>query len=171
VVVYAVVCVWNFAADRFHTWDVYLVTIAFALAMEPTESNINFGQVNILLAMFLVLDLSYRTGKLPQGVLTGIAAAVKLTFGQPCSGPCGLWAKTGTVSKADPVWAGTTLFTALVDTRVLQQWQGRVPVLLRNRRIALGVIVQPPPPTESISLPGHAASQLGMALVGELFNP
>ena len=99
------------------------------------------------------------------------AAAVKLTFGQPCSGPCGLWAKTGTVSKADPVWAGTTLFTALVDTRVLQQWQGRVPVLLRNRRIALGVIVQPPPPTESISLPGHAASQLGMALVGELFNP
>ena len=79
VVVYAVVCVWNFAADRFHTLVVYVVTVAFALAMEPTESNINFGQVNILLAMFLVLDLSYRTGKLPQGVLTGIAAAVKLT--------------------------------------------------------------------------------------------
>lgn len=79
VVVYAVVCLWNFAADRFHTLAVYVVTVAFALAMEPTESNINFGQVNILLAMFLVLDLSYRTGKLPQGVLTGIAAAVKLT--------------------------------------------------------------------------------------------
>ncbi len=79
VIVYAVVCVWNFAADRFHTLAVYMVTIAFALAMEPTESNINFGQVNILLAVFLVLDLSYRTGKLPQGVLTGIAAAVKLT--------------------------------------------------------------------------------------------
>jgi alpha-1,2-mannosyltransferase len=79
VVLYAVVCVWNFAADRYHTWTVYLVTIAFALVMEPTESNINFGQVNILLAAFLVLDISARTGRLPQGVLTGVAAAVKLT--------------------------------------------------------------------------------------------
>lgn len=79
VIVYAVVCVWNFAADRFHTAAVYVATVAFALVMEPTESNINFGQINILLAMFLVLDLSYRTGRLPQGVLTGIAAAVKLT--------------------------------------------------------------------------------------------
>ncbi len=79
VIVYAVVCVWNFAADRFHTLAVYVTTVAFALMMEPTESNINFGQINILLAMFLVLDLSYRTGRIPQGVLTGIAAAVKLT--------------------------------------------------------------------------------------------
>lgn len=79
VIVYAVVCVWNFAAERFHTVTVYAVTVAFALAMEPTESNINFGQVNVLLAAFLVLDLSRRTGRLPQGVLTGIAAAVKLT--------------------------------------------------------------------------------------------
>jgi alpha-1,2-mannosyltransferase len=79
VIVYAVVCVWNFAAQRFHSPTVYAVTIAFALAMEPTESNINFGQVNILLAAFLVLDVSRRTGRIPQGVLTGVAAAVKLT--------------------------------------------------------------------------------------------
>ena len=79
VIVFAVVCVWNFAADRFHTLPVYASTIAFTLMMEPTESNINFGQINILLAVFLVLDLSYRTGRVPQGVLTGIAAAVKLT--------------------------------------------------------------------------------------------
>lgn len=79
VIIYAVVCVWNFAAERFHTPTVYMATIAFALAMEPTESNINFGQVNVLLAAFLVLDLSRRTWRLPQGLLTGIAAAVKLT--------------------------------------------------------------------------------------------
>lgn len=79
VIVYAVVCVWNFAADRFHTIVVYVTTIAFTLAMEPTESNINFGQINVLLATLLVLDMSYRTGRMPQGVLTGIAAAVKLT--------------------------------------------------------------------------------------------
>ncbi|MBK9435337.1 MAG: glycosyltransferase family 87 protein [Candidatus Nanopelagicales bacterium] len=79
VIVYAWICVRNFAADRFHTPTVYAVTIAFTLAMEPTESGLKFGQVNILLAAFLVLDLSHRTGRLPQGVLTGLAAAVKLT--------------------------------------------------------------------------------------------
>ncbi len=78
-VAYAAVCVRNFAADRFHTPTVYAVTIAFTLAMEPSESGLKFGQVNVLLAVFLVLDLSRRTGRLPQGVLTGIAAAVKLT--------------------------------------------------------------------------------------------
>ncbi|MCU0278778.1 MAG: glycosyltransferase 87 family protein [Candidatus Nanopelagicales bacterium] len=79
IIIYAAVCVSNFAAQRFHTPTVYAVTIAFALAMEPTESGFNFGQINILLALFMVLDLSARTGRLPQGVLTGLAAAVKLT--------------------------------------------------------------------------------------------
>lgn len=79
VIGYALICVNNFAAARFHTPTVYAVTIAFTLAMEPTESGISFGQVNIMLAMFLALDLSHRTGRIPQGVLTGIAAAVKLT--------------------------------------------------------------------------------------------
>jgi alpha-1,2-mannosyltransferase len=79
VIGYAAVCVKNFAADHFHTPTVYAVTIAFTLAMEPTESGINFGQINILLAVFLVLDLSRHTGWIPQGVLTGVAAAVKLT--------------------------------------------------------------------------------------------
>ncbi len=79
VIVYALICVENFAAKRFHTVTVAALTVAFTLAMEPTESNLNFGQVNILLAMFLVLDLSHRAGRLPQGILTGIAAAVKLT--------------------------------------------------------------------------------------------
>lgn len=79
VMVYAVVCVENFAAPRFHTPTVIAVTVAFTLAMEPTESGFKFGQVNILLATLVVLDLSRRTGRLPQGALTGLAAAVKLT--------------------------------------------------------------------------------------------
>ena len=78
-ILYAVVCVVNFAAQRFHTATVYAVTIAFALAMEPTESGFKFGQINILLALFMVLDLNSHTSRLPQGVLTGLAAAVKLT--------------------------------------------------------------------------------------------
>lgn len=79
VIGYAAICVRDFAAERFHTATVYTAVIVFTLAMEPTESGLSFGQVNILLAMFLVLDLSHRTGGIPQGVLTGIAAAVKLT--------------------------------------------------------------------------------------------
>ncbi|HQR80107.1 MAG TPA: glycosyltransferase 87 family protein [Actinomycetota bacterium] len=79
VIGYALICVNNFAAERFHTPTVYAITVAFALAMEPTESGISFGQINIVLAMFLALDLSHRTGRIPQGVLTGLAAAVKLT--------------------------------------------------------------------------------------------
>jgi alpha-1,2-mannosyltransferase len=79
VIGYAWICVRNFAAERFHTPTVYAVTVAFTLAMEPTESGLKFGQINILLAAFLVLDLSRRTGRIPHGVLTGIAAAVKLT--------------------------------------------------------------------------------------------
>ena len=79
VIGYALICVENFAARRFHTATVTALTVAFTLAMEPTESGLNFGQVNIVLAMFLALDLSHRTGRIPQGVLTGIAAAVKLT--------------------------------------------------------------------------------------------
>lgn len=98
------------------------------------------------------------------------STAVKLAFGQPCSGNCGLWAKTGTVSRADPFWAGTTLLTALVNTNELEQWTGRSLAMLPNRRIALGVIVQP---SDSLTAgaAGHAASQLGMLLVSELFNP
>jgi alpha-1,2-mannosyltransferase len=79
VIVYAVLCVRNFAAEQYQTLTVFAVTIAFTLAMEPTESGLNFGQVNILLAMFMVLDMNRHTGRIPQGVLTGIAAAVKLT--------------------------------------------------------------------------------------------
>ena len=104
-----------------------------------------------------------------QGIGTA-STAVKLAFGQPCSGNCGLWAKTGTVSKADPFWAGTTLLTALVNTKELEQWTGRSLTMLPNRRIALGVIVQP---SDSLtaSAAGHAASQLGMLLISELLNP
>ena len=104
-----------------------------------------------------------------QGIGTA-STAVKVAFGQPCSGNCGLWAKTGTVSKADPFWAGTTLLTALVNTKELEQWTGRSLAILPNRRIALGVIVQP---SDSLtaSAAGHAASQLGMLLISELLNP
>jgi len=59
-----------------------LVTAALflaALPLEPVRSNLCLGQVNIVLALAVVRDLTGRSGRLPAGLLTGIAAAVKLT--------------------------------------------------------------------------------------------
>jgi len=59
-----------------------LVTAALFLAAlppEPVRSNLCLGQVNIVLALAVVRDLTGRPGRLPAGLLTGIAAAVKLT--------------------------------------------------------------------------------------------
>ena len=77
-IVYAWICA-QFRRRSFPHPTVYAVTIAFTLAMEPTESGSKFGQVNIPARGVPGLDLSHRTGRLPQGVLTGLAAAVKLT--------------------------------------------------------------------------------------------
>ena len=46
VILYAVVCVWNFAAERFHTPTVYAVTVAFALdTCTAGDSPKKFGSV------------------------------------------------------------------------------------------------------------------------------
>lgn len=49
------------------------------LLLEPVRHNLGLGQVNILLALAVLLDLRRRTGRLPGGALVGVAAAVKLT--------------------------------------------------------------------------------------------
>lgn len=49
------------------------------LALEPVAQNFKFGQINLVIAAAILLDLRGRTGPLPRGVLIGIAAGVKLT--------------------------------------------------------------------------------------------
>ncbi len=56
-----------------------LGTAVVVLACEPVRQNFGFGQVNIPLALMVLLDLRGRTGRLPRGVLLGLAGAVKLT--------------------------------------------------------------------------------------------
>ena len=87
------------------------------------------------------------------------AAAVERVMGQACKSECGLWAKTGTVSRQDKVFGGTTLLSALVDTQAWSQWLG-VPVRpgYDKRVLALGVIAMP----GGTPLTGHAASLAGM---------
>ncbi len=94
-----------------------------------------------------------------------VAGALERALGRPCKTDCGLWAKTGTVSRQDKVYGGTTLLTALIDMRALSQWSERAPLLPEAGPVlALGVIAMP----GSVAGEGHAASQIGMGLVREL---
>ena len=53
------------------------VTVALVLLSAPMRSHLRFGQVGIFLVLLVTLDLCRR--RAPGGLLTGIAAAVKLT--------------------------------------------------------------------------------------------
>lgn len=53
--------------------------VGAALALEPIAQNLKFGQINLLIGAAILLDLRGRTGKLPQGMLIGLVAAIKLT--------------------------------------------------------------------------------------------
>jgi len=94
-----------------------------------------------------------------------VAGALERALGRPCKTDCGLWAKTGTVSRQDKVYGGTTLLTALIDLPALAQWSERAPALApAGPMLALGVIAMPGAgPNE-----GHAASQIGMGLLREV---
>ncbi len=48
------------------------------LALEPVRSNFDFGQINVILMVMVVADLTRVRGR-GRGVLVGLAAAVKLT--------------------------------------------------------------------------------------------
>ena len=59
-------------------WALPLLLVA-ALATEPVRNTLVLGQVNILLVLAIWLDVQPRPRRLPAGVLTGVAAAIKLT--------------------------------------------------------------------------------------------
>jgi alpha-1,2-mannosyltransferase len=61
-------------------WALLLLTPA--LALDPVFINIGLGQINLVLTLMILWDLAGDEGrrrKLPIGVATGIAAAIKLT--------------------------------------------------------------------------------------------
>ena len=59
-------------------WTVVLAAAAIGLLLEPVRSTLGFGQINLLLAVLVVADLVPRRRALPQGVLIGVAAGMKL---------------------------------------------------------------------------------------------
>jgi alpha-1,2-mannosyltransferase len=59
-------------------WAMAIAAAPFAILLEPVASTYNYGQVDLILLALLLTDLSVAHRRFPQGVLTGIAAAVKL---------------------------------------------------------------------------------------------
>ena len=97
-----------------------------------------------------------------------ISAAFTREMQKPCTGECGVWGKTGTVSQKDPGFAGTSLFSGLVDTRELSKWRGDSDAEKTPRQIlSIGVIAIP----EKGAPPLHAASHLAMAAVNQIMLP
>src|SRR5439155_13798727 len=70
-------------------WKLGLIGLAVVLVVEPIRTTLGYGQVNTMLMAFVVADLlsdaPVRNGSggerrwIPRGVLTGLAAAIKLT--------------------------------------------------------------------------------------------
>jgi alpha-1,2-mannosyltransferase len=54
------------------------LTPVLSLAFEPVRTNTNYGQINALLFLLVLLDITLVRGR-GRGVLVGIAAAIKLT--------------------------------------------------------------------------------------------
>ncbi len=62
---------------RLAAWSVPVLVIG-ALALEPVWQNLRFGQINVLLMLAVLVDLT-RPGRKYSGVLIGVAAGIKLT--------------------------------------------------------------------------------------------
>ena len=64
-------------------WQLGLVGVAVVLAVEPIRTTLGYGQVNTMLMALVVADLlpdaPGERRRIPQGVLIGLAAAIKLT--------------------------------------------------------------------------------------------
>lgn len=66
-------------ATRGRAWTITLWSAALAVWCEPVWTTLRYGQINLLLAVAVVWDLSRRAGHRWAGAGIGLAAAVKLT--------------------------------------------------------------------------------------------
>ena len=60
-------------------WLAALIVGLAVIHLEPVESNLAFGQINVILMTLVIADCLPRRTPLPRGVLLGLAIALKLT--------------------------------------------------------------------------------------------
>jgi alpha-1,2-mannosyltransferase len=63
---------------RQRAWIIAGIALFPTLRLDPALLNLNYGQVNLVITLMVLTDLTRKTA-LPRGVLAGIAAAIKLT--------------------------------------------------------------------------------------------
>ena len=137
-------------------WLVALLTVG-ALALEPVWQNFTFGQANLFLMLAVLVDLLMRPDRRWSGVLTGIAAGLKLTplvfvvllllVGRRAAAGRAALAFTATVAVGFVVMpgsAGTYWADSLLDARRVGP-----PALAHNQSVygALTRLLDGPPPT------------------------
>jgi alpha-1,2-mannosyltransferase len=68
-------------APRTRQWRsvVTLIAVAAALWLEPITATLGYGQINLLIALLIVADLTRRDTAKGKGALLGLAAGLKLT--------------------------------------------------------------------------------------------
>ncbi|MGP5246450.1 glycosyltransferase 87 family protein [Corynebacterium flavescens] len=100
-------------------WPVAACVWALDMAIEPIRLNNDFAQINIVVMALVVLDLVPRRRWLPQGILIGLAAAIKIT-------PLAILLYFLLRKEARPIF--TALASAVVATVVagLFRWQAFV---------------------------------------------
>src|SRR4051812_3729370 len=59
-------------------WLFPMIAVVLLLS-KPLQSNLRFGQVSVFLVLLVLVDLITLRGSRAQGVLTGLAGAIKLT--------------------------------------------------------------------------------------------
>ncbi len=67
------------AGDAAKSIPLLLVVLALVAWSNPLSVGLNLGQINVLIAVLVVADLSGVLPRLPRGVMIGVAAALKLT--------------------------------------------------------------------------------------------
>jgi hypothetical protein len=101
-----------------------------------------------------------------QGAGTGYSAWIN-SMGRKCDSRCGVSMKTGTVSRQDSVFGGTTTATLLVDASAWAAWASRpVTPALKDKILAIGVIAVPHP----TNVKRHNASHIGVELIREMLG-
>jgi len=64
---------------RERAWTLALTAAAAAIWLEPARATLGYGQVDILLTMAVLYDLSLPDTARPKGAMIGVAAGIKLT--------------------------------------------------------------------------------------------
>lgn len=126
---------------------------------KPSKTELNRTLANVVLSGMQKVTMPKERGWVGDG--TANPAYIN-AFDAPCIDNCPIYSKTGTVSQQDKVYAGTSLFTALVLSNDLKKSHGKNSSQ-PGRNIAIGVISKPKP-----KLSEHFASKLGMLIIKEI---